>query len=474
MTGRTSRMLAAIASLFACACADVTGDGTPVAEVTVSATRVDVSLGGTVSLSVSVLDESGRALTGQPVHWASNDPRVARVGTDGVITGVGGGATTVTAEAGGRSARVNVNVTVAFVWVGPGLFHTCGATVDGFIACWGTNSSGELGDSTIFSSRTPVLAQASPRFVVTDGGGTQSCGLAEDGRAFCWGANWSAQLGRGSFDRQVHPSPQPVPGPWIFDAITVGDRHGCGLARDGTIACWGGGFSGQLGVTGATTQCPAVNEPCNTTPVPVEAVSAFASVDAGEEHTCGVGTDGVAYCWGENSEAQLGDGSVTDRAVPTAVAGLLSTQRVSAGGSHSCGLTTTGVAYCWGSNAFGQLGVDPPVSSTTPLPVAGNIRFVEISAGHEHTCGVADDGVAYCWGSNQFGQVGSGTGGTALQPEPVTGTITFTFIRAGAYHSCGIATDSVTYCWGWNNAGQLGTGPGFTQPVPTPVAGQSP
>lgn len=473
MTERVHRMLATIASLVACACADVTGDVPPVADVSVSVPAVELSLGGTVALSASALDESGRVLVSQPIHWASNDPRIARVSTNGVVTGAGGGTTTVTAESGGRSARVTVNVRMALVWVGPGLFHTCGVTADGFTACWGGNNAGELGDSTIFSSRTPVLARSPMRFTSSDGGGTQSCSLAEDGRAFCWGANWSAQLGRGSFDRALYPFPEAVPGPWIFDALTVGDRHACGLTRDGQVACWGGGFSGQLGVTTASAQCPAVNEPCNTSPVAVEGTIGFTTVDAGEEHTCGVGADGIAYCWGENSGAQLGDGTVTDRSVPRPVVNLASLDHVSGGGMHSCAVTTAGAAYCWGSNVFGQLGVDPPVSSTTPLPVAGAIRFTQISAGREHTCGLADDGVVYCWGSDQFGQVGNGSGGTAFQPEPVTGNITFTFVRAGAYHSCGIADDGITYCWGWNNAGQLGTGPGFTQHVPTPVAGQA-
>ncbi len=36
-------------------------------------------------------------------------------------------------------------------------------------------------------------------------------------------------------------------------------------------------------------------------------------------HTCGVTTGGEAYCWGLNSDGQLGDGTGTNRSVPVKV-----------------------------------------------------------------------------------------------------------------------------------------------------------
>jgi alpha-tubulin suppressor-like RCC1 family protein len=41
---------------------------------------------------------------------------------------------------------------------------------------------------------------------------------------------------------------------------------------------------------------------------------------AGQYHTCGVTLGNVAYCWGLNSEGQLGDGTTTTRLTPVAVA----------------------------------------------------------------------------------------------------------------------------------------------------------
>src|SRR5439155_1001209 len=102
----------------------------------------------------------------------------------------------------------------------------------------------------------------------------------------------------------------------------------------------------------------------------------FAAVSTGFTHTCGVTTPGAAYCWGDNSSGQLGDGTTATRLSPVlvqgglhfaAVTGGLDLLAVSAGGPHSCGLTTAHVAYCWGDNSFGELGDGTMTNSPTPV-----------------------------------------------------------------------------------------------------------
>ena len=77
--------------------------------------------------------------------------------------------------------------------------------------------------------------------------------------------------------------------------------------------CWGRNVEGQLGA-GFTSSFSA-------TPEPVQNGLVFAAISAGWEHTCGMTTGGVAYCWGSNLNGQLGSSSFDDSSVPIRVVG---------------------------------------------------------------------------------------------------------------------------------------------------------
>jgi hypothetical protein len=120
------------------------------------------------------------------------------------------------------------------------------------------------------------------------------------------------------------------------------------------------------------------------------AALSFRQVSAGGSptdpgHACGVTTDDRAYCWGNNEDGQLGNGTNSGPEVcnetwpcsirPVAVLGGLRFRHVSAGGHSTCGITTDDKAYCWGYNANGQLGDGTQIRRLTPVAVAGGRRF---------------------------------------------------------------------------------------------------
>src|SRR5205809_8135856 len=54
-------------------------------------------------------------------------------------------------------------------------------------------------------------------------------------------------------------------------------------------------------------------------------------------------------------------------------------QTISVGAIHTCGVTQSGAAYCWGDNSFGELGNGTTLSSLTPIAVSGGLAFASVS-----------------------------------------------------------------------------------------------
>lgn len=140
------------------------------------------------------------------------------------------------------------------------------------------------------------------------------------------------------------------------------------------------------------------------------------AVDTGEEHTCGIHTDGTMECWG------LADNAVVEEPV-----GVYT--QVSSGWDHSTALADDGTVMSWG--CFGETGI------AACEPPAG--EFVQVSSGFRHSCAVSADGSAHCWGHNAYGQCDAPKG-------------TFVQVDGGDGHSCGVRVDGSIVCWGDEHA----------------------
>jgi len=318
--------------------------------------------------------------------------------------------------------------------------HTCALGPGGQANCWGRNDSLQLGDGTATNRATPALVSGGLTFRAISTGGLHTCALTAAGAAYCWGANDRGQLGTGS--RVSSSVPVPVSGNFAFSMITAGFYHTCGLTAAGAAFCWGSTFFGALG-TGSVdglAQCGG-NVACSTTPVPVSGGLVFTSLTAGALYTCGLTPDGTAYCWGNNTSAQLGSGPATfdPQLVPTPVSGGLHFVSLNAESqndfyAHTCAITADNIAYCWGQNVAGELGApttevcpglfanNPPhACATAPVPVSGGLLLKAITPGLDHTCGITTSGQLYCWGANTTGQLGNGTTTPSLAPVLVSG-----------------------------------------------------
>jgi alpha-tubulin suppressor-like RCC1 family protein len=247
-------------------------------------------------------------------------------------------------------------------------------------------------------------------------------------------------------------------------SVAPGGSHACGLTAAGQAYCWGQGTYGQLGDGLGTLHLVP-------TPVAQPAGVAFASLSAGLRHTCGVTTAGQVMCWGFNQFGELGDGSGQDHLSPVfaATPAGVKFKAVSVGQGHTCALSEAGTAYCWGSNGYGQLGDGTNVMRTTPVPVAGSLIFDALDAGVGHTCAVTPAGAAYCWGEDDTGELGDNGFANQWSPVAVAGQHLFSSISAGSYHTCALGRDGTPYCWGYNAWKQLGDGTTTQRTAPVAV-----
>lgn len=222
--------------------------------------------------------------------------------------------------------------------------HSCAILLSGAVACWGWNYSGQLGTGDRADAAAPTAVVGLVEAVSAIAAGDEhTCAVTQAGSVWCWGAGQMGQLGDGARGESSLPRPVPAMSGEVT-ALTAGVMFTCAV-RSGQSWCWGRNAAGQLG--DGTRDERAV-------PVAVAGLSAASGITAGGS-TCALA--GVAYCWGANTFGRLGDGTDTSRTLPVAVIGLPpGVAALSAGAEHACALTQGGALFCWGANSQGQLG----------------------------------------------------------------------------------------------------------------------
>lgn len=269
-------------------------------------------------------------------------------------------------------------------------------------------------------------------------------------------------------DRPIH-APAGARG---WRAVSVGGAHTCAIRLDRSLFCWGANGSGQLGVANARGKCGGRRtSPCEGIPTAVASSKRFATVSAGQRHSCGITTEGALYCWGESVQFQTGVQGNAFVATPQPVLPDLQFLDVSAGATHSCAVRTNGVVYCWGEGSLGALGGGDTLSSVLPAPIRSAERFVLVSAGRLRTCAIALDASAWCWGAEWEKSEGNlDFFHQRLLPHRVDGLPPVRAVSVGTSSNCAVSLEGVALCWEANGFAQLGNGSLVGTASPTPVA----
>ncbi|HVM00121.1 MAG TPA: carboxypeptidase regulatory-like domain-containing protein [Egibacteraceae bacterium] len=271
--------------------------------------------------------------------------------------------------------------------VSAGGYMTCALTADGRAVCWGENQ-GLSGD--VNTGNGMATPPADVRFKEVNAGYGVACGVTTADAVVCWGNdnfNKVSQVPAGTYthvapglnficalrtDQGItcwggdtvdtdHKVVRDAPTTGAYTQLAMGIRHACALRSDGTVVCWGH----NTGTEGQTIVPPGV----------------YRYVTSGNFTNCAIRTtsdalDGSVVCWGRNNGSQ----------VTTVPAGAFAT--VNAGFGHVCGLRPDSTVTCWGRSTEGQTATPPGT-------------FTYVTAGTFHTCAMSTAGPpALCWGSN--------------------------------------------------------------------------
>lgn len=324
-------------------------------------------------ITIRVTDAVGDPVDGAAVAWSTGEPS-AWLGADTTFTNPDGTATVPFAP-GWRLGTQVISATSA------GL---------------STNVSVEVTSLAL----TQTTASAAP-------GGIRFCGIDANGALWCW-----LQAGVGTV-REAPAALTSASYPVHIDAgvrytQVMGDgleesRPLCGLTDTGLLRCWS-----------ATSLTPGTV----TTPVPFhqieEAVWPRVSL-------CGLDAEGQAWCRGDNSRGQLGDGTTTDRDAFAPVLGAMRFTALYGDYAAFCGLDTARRAWCWGS------GQDLVHSGTPnflqPTRMGDDHPYVDLGFMWGGVCGLElGTGQLHCWGDTLMGD-GPAPGGATFHVAAPTGLV---------------------------------------------------
>lgn len=298
--------------------------------------------------------------------------------------------------------------------IAAGAEFACAIVGTGAVKCWGANTYGQLGNASTTASSTPVEVAGIWNAVQIVAGARHACALLATSVVKCWGSGSNGKLGNGATTDSS--TPVTVSTAQVFESIYAGWYITCGLTITDDSFCWGRGNYGALG-NGTITPTDI------STPVADAALTGIANISFAESSTCWVKTDGSIACRGNSYYGEMGNGQVTsfNHVSPqfpqyistTLLSGV--TQVASTNSSH-CALLSDKTVACWGNRDSLQVGL--PTSNTYAEAFSGLANVEYLFGGWQHYCAVLSDNSLTCWGNNSAGQLA--TGNTTNSSSPIS------------------------------------------------------
>jgi alpha-tubulin suppressor-like RCC1 family protein len=251
------------------------------------------------------------------------------------------------------------------VAIAAGEAHSLALLEDGEVLGWGSNAHGQAGNGSSEDSLSPAPVKGLSGVTAIAAGGEHSLSLTSSGAVWAWGNGQYGQIGESSSESHV---PVLVPGlPSDITAIAAGGRHSLALRSGGTAVAWGGDEFGQLGngKSGSGLR--------SSTPVAVSGLSGAVSISSGLYSNLALLTNKTVAAWGGGEFGQLGigeEGFGFKSAVPAMMCGVLEAGGISAGNFAGYAFGVTSTAPC---PAVGSLSpAVGPQAGGTSVTIAGS------------------------------------------------------------------------------------------------------
>jgi alpha-tubulin suppressor-like RCC1 family protein len=368
----------------------------------------------------------------------------------------------------------------------------------GRVYCWGGGSNNQIGNGVNANVNIPTSVTMPPgvtRFSQISTNSSFSCAIAGSGesagRVYCWGTGSSGQIGNGGNSSASVPTSVTMPsGVTSFSQVSTNSSFSCAIASSGESAgrvyCWGNGSNGRIGNGGSS------NALVPTSVTMPSGVTAFNQISTNTNFSCAIASSGESagrvYCWGSGGNGKIGNGGGSNALVPTSVtmpSGVTAFNQISTNTAFSCAIASSGESagrvYCWGLGSSGQIGNGSSSVATVPTSVimpSDVLSFFQVATSTDFSCAIASSGggagKVYCWGTGTSGQIGNGLNNNVNKPTSVimpSGVDSFGKVWVTNFYACAIAATGINkgrrYCWGANATGQLGTGTGISTNVPT-------
>jgi alpha-tubulin suppressor-like RCC1 family protein len=235
-----------------------------------------------------------------------------------------------------------------------GTNHALGKVRNNAHHCWGSNLDWACKDTS--TGQHPVSPPLTTPYTSVSAGDRYTCGIDPLGAVECWGNNDSGQLGFDSGGGRSLQAPAVALGGARALHVYASASRTCAVLLGGKAYCWGErNLGGPLAAVGV--------------PVEVTGVTSAKSMAMMRAGSCVLLTSGEVRCWGAGQKGELGNGAANDETLATTKVGLPGpASQITAGESFACALLSDGSVWCWGANTQGELGMGVADASPHPTP----------------------------------------------------------------------------------------------------------